>query len=87
MPFSFQRVKRGAQTSGQFLMSTVRELLKRRAKNNPAVELIDAGLFDPEFYLKSYPDVATAGIDPVQHYLLWGKKKDARHPTSPMRPH
>lgn len=31
-----------------------------------------AGLFDDKFYLKTYPDVAAAGIDPLLHYLLHG---------------
>ncbi|WP_321936407.1 glycosyltransferase [Paraburkholderia sp. J8-2] len=28
--------------------------------------------FDREFYLRQYPDVAHAGIDPLQHYLDYG---------------
>ncbi|MBL3576171.1 hypothetical protein JMK10_21030 [Rhodovulum sulfidophilum] len=27
---------------------------------------------DTDFYLKTYPDVAQAGVDPVVHYCLWG---------------
>src|SRR5579862_6234313 len=29
-------------------------------------------LFDPAFYLRKYPDVAAAGIDPLRHYLEYG---------------
>lgn len=29
-------------------------------------------LFDPDWYLRTYPDVAAAGIDPLRHYLQFG---------------
>ena len=38
--------------------------------------------FDPEFYLKAYPDIANAGIDPKQHYLLHGRL-EGRIPCMP----
>jgi hypothetical protein len=31
-----------------------------------------AGLFDSAAYVARYPDVAVAGMDPLQHYLLHG---------------
>ena len=31
-----------------------------------------AGLFDPELYLAHNPDVATAGVDPLEHYFCVG---------------
>jgi glycosyltransferase involved in cell wall biosynthesis len=36
--------------------------------------------FDPAFYLSRYPDVAAAGVDPFQHYLLYGFK-EGRDPS------
>src|SRR5690606_23502197 len=37
------------------------------------VELVRrSGLFDPAWYVREYPDVATLGIDPVEHYLKVG---------------
>src|SRR5450631_2868134 len=39
---------------------------------NDARAIRAAGLFDDKFYLKTYPDVAAAGIDPLLHYLLHG---------------
>ncbi|MBC7157269.1 MAG: glycosyltransferase family 2 protein [Rhodobacteraceae bacterium] len=30
-------------------------------------------LFDAEWYLKTYPDVAMLGMDPAEHYLKYGK--------------
>lgn len=29
-------------------------------------------LFDPDWYLRTYPDVAAAGVDPLRHYLQFG---------------
>ncbi len=37
--------------------------------------------FDPEFYLHSYPDVAAAGMDPLDHYLRYGWR-DGRRPNT-----
>ena len=34
--------------------------------------LARSGLFDRNWYLAHYPDVAAAGVDPVRHYLLHG---------------
>jgi hypothetical protein len=34
--------------------------------------LLRTGLFDPAFYLQANPDVAEAGDDPAEHYLLHG---------------
>ena len=39
------------------------------------------GLFDPTWYLQRYPDVASAGIDPLTHYVSFGaKEKRSPHP-------
>jgi glycosyltransferase involved in cell wall biosynthesis len=37
------------------------------------------GLFDPEWYVIQYPDVAAEGMDPFRHYLLHGYQ-EARNP-------
>jgi ADP-heptose:LPS heptosyltransferase/GT2 family glycosyltransferase len=34
--------------------------------------LAKSGLFDDEYYLRVYPDVADLNIDPLMHYLEWG---------------
>lgn len=39
-----------------------------------------SGLFDEQYYLKSYPDVRYADIDPVKHYILFGSK-ERRNPS------
>lgn len=40
-----------------------------------------SGLFDPVFYLQEYPDVAQAGVTPMEHYLSHGWK-EGRHPSA-----
>ena len=37
-------------------------------------------LFDPNWYLWKYRDVESAGLDPVQHYLVDGHK-EGRNPN------
>jgi len=40
-----------------------------------------SNLFDSAFYLRSNPDIASAGADPVEHYLKWGAFENRRpHP-------
>jgi len=39
-----------------------------------------SGLFDEIYYLKSYPDVRKADIDPIKHYILHGAK-EGRDPS------
>ena len=34
--------------------------------------IASSGLFDAEWYLELYPDVANGGIDPLKHYVLHG---------------
>jgi len=34
--------------------------------------------FDAKTYLKIHKDIADAGIDPVQHYLIFGRKEGRR---------
>lgn len=38
------------------------------------------GEVDREWYLQTYPDVAASGIDPTEHYLLYGKT-EGRYPS------
>jgi hypothetical protein len=41
-----------------------------------AVAMIrDSGLFDQDWYLTTYPDVAGSGLDPIEHYLTVGAPK------------
>jgi hypothetical protein len=40
-----------------------------------------SGLFDEDWYLRRYPDVAAAGIDPVEHYCRHGAA-EGRNPSA-----
>ena len=31
--------------------------------------------FDKKFYVEKYPDVVTSGLDPYEHYILYGKRE------------
>lgn len=42
--------------------------------------VLKSELFDPEYYLARYPDVAAAGLDPLGHYLSSGVK-EGRDPS------
>ncbi|WP_146121602.1 hypothetical protein [Burkholderia multivorans] len=37
-----------------------------------------SGLFDADWYLREYPDVAASGQDPIMHYLVFGAKEGRR---------
>jgi hypothetical protein len=45
----------------------------RRSKKIPAnvLDVVEQG-FDSDFYLTKYPDIAAAGVDPLEHYMLNG---------------
>lgn len=47
---------------------------RRSCKFSPIPE------FDVEYYARTYPDIAQAGIDPFEHYLNWGYK-EGRNPS------
>ncbi len=65
-----------------------------RGSRATASARIQFGL-DPEFYLGHYPDIAQAGVDPLEHYILHGqhegrapslyalKKNERRHRAAP----
>ena len=39
-----------------------------------------SALFDREWYLKTYPDVAESGMDPIRHYIAFGAR-EGRDPS------
>ena len=55
-----------------------RSIRKRRKR------FLEATGFDAGWYLKTYQDVATARIDPLDHYILYGKR-EGRYKNSLMR--
>lgn len=48
-------------------------------------EILEGGLFDPEFYLRDNPDVRSSGMDPLDHYLRHGEP-EGRRPNEVFRP-
>lgn len=54
---------------------TLTARLRRRSQSRM---LISSGLFDAAFYLAEYPDVASSGCNPLQHYLNFGISEGRR---------
>lgn len=49
---------------------------------NPSVLVIgQSDLFDAEWYIRQYPDVAAAGLNPVEHYVFHGAA-EGRNPSA-----
>jgi hypothetical protein len=43
--------------------------------------VLDSGLFDREFYLRTYPDINPQSVDPLDHYIDYGYREWRRtHP-------
>ena len=64
------------------------KLLGRRAAQEPPLETTRAeiraaitGVFDQAFYLSTYPDVAKAACDPLDHYIKYGAR-EGRDPSA-----
>ena len=61
------------------------QLLKKLSKQERVLRnqrkiILKSGLFDKDFYLKKYPDVAARKIDPIYHYLSYGAE-EGRNPS------
>ena len=57
------------------LMTQQRQLAEQAAQQAQAGQDGDAAGFDPKFYAASNPDIANSGMDPLTHYLTFGKKE------------
>ncbi len=50
-------------------------------ENEADIRIIkESKLFDPKWYLRTYPDVAKVNTDPILHYVLWGADEN-RNPS------
>ena len=47
-------------------------LLEYRGVAEQVADIRSSGCFDEDWYLSHYPDVARAGLDPVEHYVKYG---------------
>lgn len=66
-------VRKGAQAAWWTVsLQLPRKLSERRRLQQETALLKKSKLFDAEWYLQRYPDVAGAGVDPVLHYLVHG---------------
>lgn len=66
----------------QQLRNRIPFIASRNVRNNQLGHITTirkSGLFDVEWYLRHYPDVAAAGIDPIRHYVVTGWQ-EARDP-------
>ena len=67
------KVRRKPLLDGMPLIRKLRGWLGRRLQLRRQVRLVlRSGLFDADWYLGRYPDVAAAGLDPVLHFLRHG---------------
>ena len=63
-------IRHGASEGGKPGPTRKKSLTKQQTADRQLVE--SSGLLDPTWYLNRYPDVAELGIDPIEHYLLFG---------------
>ena len=61
------------------------QLLKKLSKQERVLQnqreiILKSGLFDEDFYLRTYSDVAARKLDPICHYLLFGAR-EGRNPN------
>ena len=68
----FARLASIKSPAGIYHLITERQLRRRMVKS---------GLFDSNYYLSTYPDVARAGVQPLDHYLTEGWK-EGRNPSA-----
>ena len=83
-PRQFLRQLPGVRIAGRSAVGLYRVLTgslldAQRRRDRKAI--VASGLFDPQWYLKQYPDVAAAGLDPLDHYLTAGGY-EGRNPSA-----
>lgn len=57
---------------GDKVLRTIKKIIKRILLLREVKYIRSSNLFDGEWYLVMYPDVAKAKIDPIYHYLVFG---------------
>jgi len=57
------------------LISIVRRLREAIGARQAHRRIRASGLFDPQWYVAHYPDVAASGMDPLGHYLRFGARE------------
>ncbi len=64
----------------KLLAAVVPLRLRGRLRRLQGDHAIAARAFDPAFYLKTYPDVAAGGVDPLDHFMSYGWR-EGRDPS------
>ena len=59
-------------TFKDFLIKSKFNVKKARLYQESYDKIMESGLFDKNYYLKAYPHVEKAGMDPLLHYLFYG---------------
>lgn len=76
----FATQKTAASASARFLRTMLAPLLQKLRQWRAEGLIARSGLFDRDWYLKNYRDVAEQGADPIRHYLAFGAN-EGRHPS------
>jgi hypothetical protein len=79
-----QRKKASAWTNQKLIRALVQPFRRpdrKKEKLRRQLEVLNkSGLFDEEWYLSTYQDVATADVNPTEHYLRFGAA-EGRNPS------
>ena len=57
-------------------MQVEKQPQEKRTPDAAAAAIAATGLFDPAWYVRRYPDIGSAGIDPLEHYSRHGAGED-----------
>ena len=63
-------------TFKDFLIKSKFNVKKAKLYQESYDKIMESGLFDKNYYLKTYPHVEKAGMDPLLHYLFYGAKEN-----------
>jgi hypothetical protein len=64
-----------------FFFSLIRKISRRLMHRRISCVFYENGLFDPDYYTESYPDVKKAGVMPLKHFLDYGAL-EGRNPSA-----
>jgi hypothetical protein len=78
--FFLRRMSRRRRLVRLLLPPKLRKWWDRRNVDRLARLIASSGKFDVQWYLRTYPDVAALGVDPIRHYLEFGAP-EGRNPN------
>ncbi len=84
LQIELNRIKSGKAFKASALVKALSEMFKsshaKKALKKQTELIKRSGIFNEGWYLKTYPDVAETGVDPIQHYLEHGAA-ELRNPS------